>query len=472
MTPIRNRPCLRTIGLGLLALLISNCTEPAPTLRSDAPRPNIILVMTDDLGYGDISPYGQSRIPTPALDAMAEQGVLFTDFYASAPICAPSREALMRGRHTGRTVRQSNSQTPLKRSHVTIAERLALAGYTSAMIGKWALGPASSTGAPDRQGFDYWFGVLAQNKAHRHFPKQMLENGTVVSYPENEGYTGQNYSNDLFTQKALDFIDAHADRPFFLYLPLTLPHADITAPAEKVAQHTDAYPETPYDGGLYAPQPTPNAAFAAMIQEIDQTMAALVAKVEKLGLADNTLIIFTSDNGPVAVGGRDPEFFNSAGGFRGAKRDLYEGGIRVPFIAQWAGTIPPGTRTDHPASFEDLFPTFADIAGVPPGDTTTGRSILTVLETPQKPLPDRRLYWAYKGRALNGDPGIPDSWGKEQLVEAVRLGDWKAVRFGKSRQIELYNLATDPGETENVAKDHPDIAKQMRKIMRAEYKPG
>lgn len=435
-------------------------------------RPNIIFVMADDLGFGDIEPFGQTRFKTPALAQMAAEGVRLTQFYSASTVCAPAREALMRGRHTGRTFRHSNTSDPLRPSDVTFASVLKRAGYRTAMIGKWALGLPGSTGTPDQHGFDYWFGFLDQGLAHRHYPKEMLRNGQPIFYSDNTGNTGTTYSNDEFTREAARFIEENAAQPFLLYLPLTLPHADITAPAELIGKFAGQFPEVVFSGGHYAPQATPNAAFAAMVTAIDGTMATLLATLKRLGIDDKTLVIFTSDNGPVAVGGHDPKFFNSSGGLRGGKRDLYEGGIRVPFIARWPGHIPPSGSSQTPASFEDIFSTLLDLAGLPIGkNTTTGRSILPVLLDPKTSLPERRLYWAWSGRTLNGDPGIEQSWGKEVMIEAVRLGRWKAVRFERSAGVELYDLEEDREERNELSSRMPDKAAELRQIMEHEFKP-
>ncbi|WP_083649327.1 sulfatase-like hydrolase/transferase [Salaquimonas pukyongi] len=434
-------------------------------------HPNLIVVMADDLGYGDLQPYGQTRFATPVLQQMADEGVLLTDFYSGSTVCHPAREALLRGRHAGRISRQGNSQKPLKESDVTIAEVLRDSGYKTAMIGKWALGNAGSGGEPNYHGFQHWFGLLSPGGIRRYFPSNLERNGVTVSFPDNFGDRGASYTNHQLRNEAIEFIGKNRGTPFFIYLPLFLPHADITAPADTIEEFSGRFPETPYPGGHYVAQPQPNAAFAAMVTEIDRTMEALFGALAKAGIDNNTLVIFTSDNGPVAVGGRDPEFFNSAGGLRGAKRDLYEGGIRVPFIARWPGHIPAGRTSALPASFEDIFPTILDLAGLPESNSTTGRSIWPALSGRKETLPERRLYWAWAGRKLSGDPGKAGNWGKQVFVEAVRFGRWKAHRFDRSPDVELYDLQADRSEKNNLAVQYPDIVEKMIGIMEAEFRP-
>lgn len=454
-----------TLASGFVLIAVLSCRAEV------AERPNIIFVMTDDLGYGDIEPFGQVRFGTPSLAQMAAEGIRLTDFYSASTVCAPAREALMRGRHSGKTFRHSNRTDPLRPSDVTFATLLQRSGYRTAMIGKWALGLLGTTGTPDLHGFDYWFGFLDQGLAHRHYPEQMLRNSQPVFFGDNKGGSGTVYSNDEFTREAIRFIEESASQPFFLYLPLTLPHADITAPAELIGKFKGQFPEVPLQGGHYSPQHTPNAAFAAMVTAIDTTMAALFTTLKRLGIDGKTLVMFTSDNGPAAVGGRDPKFFNSSGGLRGGKRDLYEGGIRVPFIARWPGHIPPGESSQVPASFEDIFPTLMELAGVSVGDTTTGRSILPTLVDSKRSLPERRLYWAWKGQPLNGDPSLKESWGKETFIEAVRLGRWKAVRFDRSADVELYDLEDDRAERTDLSSRMPEKVQQLRQVMESEFHP-
>ncbi len=406
--------------------------------RSD--RPNIIFVMADDLGYGDLGCYGQQKIRTPHLDRMAAEGIRFTQFYAGSTVCAPSRSCLMTGQHTGHTLVRGNSpRLPLRPEEVTVAKVLKQAGYTTGIIGKWGLGEPETTGIPNLQGFDEWFGYLNQKNAHNYYPMYLWKNQQKFPLEGNvadKGVATQRalYSHDLFTTEALNFIERHQSRPFFLYLPYTIPHANNEAKAKGMEVPSDApYTDEPW------PQAQKN--HAAMITRLDRDMGRLFEKLDTLGIDDKTVVFFTSDNGPHKEGGADPNFFTSSGPLRGYKRALYEGGIRVPMIARWPGKIRPGRTSDHICALWDVLPTAADLADTPSPDNIDGISMLPSLLGGQQETHEF-LYWEFHERG-----------GKQ----AVRMGDWKAVRLKPGEPLELYNLKTDLGETDNLAAKHPNI---------------
>ena len=418
---------------------------------SDPKQPNIIFILADDLGYGDLGCYGQKLIDTSNIDRLAAEGMRFTDAYAGATVCAPSRSCLMTGQHTGHTrVRNNRSPTmgrvSLWPSDVTVAEVLRSAGYRTSMIGKWGIGEAGSTGVPTQQGFDEWFGYLNQGHAHNYYPEHLWKNDTEVFLSGNRGGMRQQYSHDLFADAAIEFLDNHSDGPFFLYLPLTIPHAN-----NELGRSTGDGMEVP-DYGPYAENnwPTPEKGFAAMVTRMDRDIGRIMAKLKELGIDDNTIVFFSSDNGPHREGGHDPEFFGSRGGLRGIKRDLYEGGIRVPTIARWPGKIKAGTVSDHPWAFWDFLPTAAELAGAQAPANVDGISIVPTLLGKDQPGPDY-LYWEF----IRG----------KNFHQAVRRGSWKAVRHRLDQPVELYNLDVDLAEERDVAADHPDVVKQMTDIL-------
>lgn len=422
-------------------------------------KPNILLIQADDLGYGDLSVYGQAMFQTPNIDRLARNGLRFISYYSGSTVCAPSRAALMTGLHTGHTwIRGNVAGMSLRDEDRTIAMLLKDAGYRTALIGKWGLGESQSPGRPDRKGFEYSFGYLSQTHAHRQFTDHLYRNGERVEVPPTE------YSNDLFTRETMSFIERGDNRPFFIYLNYTVPHAELRVPDDSIAPFRGRYPEKPFVNAAadakttgpdepslgYRSQPTPHAAFAGMITRMDRDVGRILDLLRTRGLDQRTLVLFTSDNGPHQEGGADPEFFKSSGGLRGIKRDMYEGGIRVPMVASWPGTIAPGTTTTYAAAHWDLFPTFADLAGVPVPAGLDGKTIVPVLEG--KPLPPHDfLYWEFHERGFQ---------------QAVRMANWKAVRLGKDKPLELYNLAEDPTEFTNVAEKHPDVVAKIEAYLK------
>ena len=462
------RRFLKTLALGAGALSLHR------PVRGDGPqrKPNIIFILADDLGYGDLGCYGQKQIRTPNLDKMAAEGMRFTQHYSGSTVCAPSRATLMLGFHTGH-LRTSSQGQKFQPEDVTVAKLLKQAGYVTGCIGKWGLGQEGSPGIPTKQGFDYYVGYLSQVHAHNYYPEWLWRNEekvklrNVVTRP-NKGYAKSlggaatervDYSHDLFTKEALGFLERNKEKPFFLYLPYTIPHANNESRVLK--RHGMEIP----DYGIYKDKDWPDAqkGHAAMISRLDRDVGALLAKLKELGIDDNTLVLFSSDNGPHKEGGANPDFFDSNGPLRGIKRDLYEGGVRLPLIARWPGKIKPGTTSDHISAFWDFLPTACNVAGIEPPKGIDGISYLPTLLGRTQPEHEY-LYWEYGSRG----------GGKR----AVRMGDWKLVELTSrkkgtppTRRIELYSLKDDLGETKNLADQHPDIVKKMTALLRAAKAP-
>lgn len=426
-------------------------------------RPNIIFIMVDDMGYGDLGCYGQEIIQTPHIDRLAEKGMLFTRHYAGNTVCAPSRCALMTGLHMGHAEIRGNGQVepsgqrPISDQSLTVAECLKEAGYATGMIGKWGLGSDFNSGDPLKQGFDFYYGYLDQVLAHNYFPEYLIRNGEKV-YLDNEvkyldsthwhkglgSYSTEKrtYSHDLFAGEALEFIRENQEGPFFLYLPFTIPHDN---GEERIGERQ----EVP-DFGIYADKdwPKEQKGYAAMITRMDKDVGRIMDLLEQLGLAENTVLFFTSDNGPMPD--RDfTEFFDSNGPFRGGKRQLYEGGIRVPMIVAWEGKIEPGSQSDHISAFWDFLPTACDLAGMEAPSEIDGISMLPVL-TGLEQEEHTSLYWEFT-----------EAGG----AQALRMGKWKLVRNRVISEapgtIELYDLEVDPGEQTNVAAQHPEKTQAM-----------
>ena len=432
-------------------------------------RPNIIYILADDLGYGDLGCYGQKTIKTPNIDQIAEEGMRFTDHYAGSTVCAPSRCCLMAGLHTGHALVRANGNVPLRPSDVTVAELLKDAGYSTGIIGKWGLGEANSTGIPNRQGFDYWFGYLNQRHAHNYYPAYLWRNEEKVSLKNEVNHVigGRDrtpggvatrrveYSHDLFAEEALGFVEQNKDRPFFLYLPFTIPHANNEAGSKGMEVPSFG----PYTGKDW---PDPQKGHAAMITRMDGDVGRLMAKLKELGLDENTLVMFSSDNGPHKEGGADPAFFNSSGPLQGYKRALYEGGIRVPMIARWPGRIKAGSQSNHPSAFWDFLPTCCELAGAKVPDGIDGISMVpTLLDQSRRQKKHEVLYWEFHEQ------------GKKQ---AVRMGRWKGIRLNVAKKpdgpIELYNLRDDISEKNNLAGQHPEIAAKIAAYMKTSRTPS
>jgi arylsulfatase A len=486
------------------AILIANCTanlsfaqspsssEPQPSLQSETQRqPNIIFILVDDLGYGELGSYGQSKIKTPQLDKLAKEGMKFTQFYAGNTVCAPSRAALITGRHTGKNQIRGNyelggfldeeefGQLPLKPSTATLGTMLKAAGYQTALIGKWGLGGPGSYGIPTKQGFDYFYGYLDQKQAHNHTPTHLWRNEDSVSLENAYLDTHQplkvdfdptkkdsfnslkreNFAQDSLTNEALSYVEKNKNNPFFLYLSYAGPHAALQAPESEIEKYNfpDDIAKVPTEGN-YIPAFKPRAARAAMVSYIDKHVGQLVDKLRSLNLDKDTLVIFTSDNGPSFEGGADLEFFDANGPLRGYKRDLYEGGIRMPMIAWWPGKITPNSSSNHVGAFWDMMPTFAQAANINTPETD-GISILPTLLNKDLQKQHQHLYWEFH------------HW-QSGHSQAIRQKNWKAVRFYKKNKsgsiymiTELYNLDTDLGESVDLADKLPLKVKELEKLM-------
>ena len=440
--------------------------------QSKHEKPNIIFILADDLGYGDLGCYGQQKIETPNIDKLASMGVRFTDFYSGSSVCAPARCTFMSGLHTGHTAIRGNvtlkpeGQVPLPDSVTTIAMKLQQNGYVTAAFGKWSLGFITSSGDPQKKGFDEFYGYNCQTLAHNYYPDHLWHNHNKINLPGNLHYDSA-YSADMIHQAAMIFLDTKHEKPFFLYLPYTLPHADVIAPHDEVYEHyvhkfneqAVAIPKST-DGEKHHFDTHPHAAYAAMVARLDRYVGEIMKLLVDKGLDKSTLVIFTSDNGPHKENGGDPEYFNGNGGLKGIKRDLYEGGIREPFIAYKKGMTKSGIVNTMPAILYDMFPTFLQLAGIASIDKIDGQSIIpSLLGNKQQAHP--YLYWE-----------LHESGGKQ----AVRMGEWKAVKLNVSRNasapLELYNLKNDPAEAYNVAFQHPEIVSEIERIMKEAYVPN
>ncbi|PVY43722.1 arylsulfatase [Pontibacter virosus] len=448
----------------LLLFLTFSCkaTDGEQKGNAVAAKPNIVFILADDLGYGDIAPYGQTKIQTPHLTAMAGQGRRYTQFYAGSTVCAPSRAALMTGQHTGHTYIRGNGEVPMRATDTSLAKLLQQNGYTTGMVGKWGLGLQGTTGIPERQGWDFFTGHLHHLEGHRQQGDSLwrLANGESTRMPVPQG----SFLNDIFTQEALSFIQNQRQNPFFLYVSYTLPHADLkvqdkymqpylTEEGESIFAPETAQP----DGSWYRPQPYPKAAYAGMVTAIDDYVGQIMRKLEEQGLAENTLVIFASDNGTHLEGGRKLadalEVHQSSGTLRGVKRDLYEGGIRVPFIAYWKGQIKPGTTSNHIGAFWDILPTFAVLAEADTPAGIDGLSFRPDLLSQDGQEQHEALYWEF---------------GEGGFKQAVRKGDWKAIRFyrkGKPERTELYRLDKDPGEKNDLVAEDPAKVEELEQLM-------
>ncbi|BAV08854.1 Arylsulfatase A [Filimonas lacunae] len=436
-------------------------------------KPNIIFILADDLGIGDVGCYGQQKIKTPNIDALAKEGMQFTQAYAGTAVCAPSRASLLTGMHTGHTPVRGNKgmkpegQFPLPDSSITITALLQKNGYETGTFGKWGLGYPGSTGEPTKKGVDQFYGYNCQTLAHNYYPDHLWDNTNRVELPGNVKNDSA-YSGDLIHQHALQFLkQQHGEKPFFLFLPYTLPHAALYGPHDSIYQYyvkqfnePDAQPsaKAPHDDYRFEPQA--HAAFAAMVARFDAYVGQIVAQVKAQGLEKNTLIIFTSDNGPHKEGGADPDFFNSNGPYKGIKRDLYEGGIREPFLAYWPGTIKAGSKNTTPTAFWDMYPTFAELAGVKDINKVDGISITPLFKGKKLAAPHEYFYWEFH------------EFGGRQ---AVLYGKWKGIRLNVNKNddapIELYDISKDPGEEHNIAAEHADIVEKIKSFMKEAHKP-
>jgi len=470
------REFLKIAGVGLTDLTLLSQLTSCGKVRK---KPNIILILADDLGYGELGCYGQKIIQTPHIDQLAAEGMRFTQHYAGSPVCAPSRCVLMTGKHTGHAFTRNNGrpngkphdpqngifagQNPIPESEVTIAEILKQEGYTTSAIGKWGLGYIGSEGDPNKQGFNLFYGYNCQVQAHNHYPRFLWRNDQKEILEGNDrSFTGQRYSQDLFIKEAIQFINQNKNNPFFLYLPFIIPHLSIQVPEESLDQYKGKIPEESYQHrSNYEKHPFPRSGYAAMISHMDRGIGQMMETLKKLNLDDNTLVIFTSDNGPTyfRLGGSDSDYFQSAAPFRGLKGSLYEGGIRVPFIARWPGKIQSGTASDHASAFWDILPTLCEITGAEIPENIDGISFLPTLFGKKNQKQHEFLYWEFPG--YSGQ-------------QAVKMSNWKGIRTNLKKKnmdssIQLYNLEEDIGEKNNVASQHPEIVEKIKKIMIQEH---
>jgi arylsulfatase A-like enzyme len=415
----------------------------SPTLAAEPARPpNVVLILADDLGYGDLGCYGQQQIQTPRLDRLAAEGTRFTQCYAGSTVCAPSRCCLMTGLHTGHAVIRGNADVPLRPQDTTVAEVLRKAGYRTALVGKWGLGEAGTTGTPNQKGFDEFYGYLSQVHAHNYYPDFLWRNTEKEPIPGNvvkNGVASQraHYAPDLLLTEALGFVERNRDRPFILEFATIVPHAN-NERGQAEGNGMEVPTDAPYTN---RPWPPPQKNHAATITRLDADVGRLLDRLKELGLEENTLVLFTSDNGPHQEGGANPAFFQSAGPLRGLKRDLTEGGIREPMIARWPGHVPAGRVSEQVWAFWDFLPTAAELAGATALEGIDGLSMVPALLGRGEQRRHECLYWEFHERGFQ---------------QAVRFGDWKAIRPQAGQPPQLYDLRTDPGERTDVAGAHPE----------------
>jgi arylsulfatase len=486
-----------------LLLLLCGITN-IKAQKNQSQRPNIVYILADDLGYGDLGCYGQQKIETPNIDALAKNGMKFTQHYAF-PVCAPSRYLLMTGKNSGQAYIRGNDewtqrgdvwnfqamednpalegQLPIPDSTITIAEVLKKAGYTTGMVGKWGLGAPMSIGEPNNQGFDYFYGFICQRQDHTYYPGHLWENNyrvplnnkiapPNVKFPADldsldaknyEVYRQRDYSPDFLIKAALQFIEKNKKQPFFLYYPSPLPHVSLQAPQQWIDHYHKKFgDEKPFLGDSYFPCRYPHATYAAMISALDEQVGEIVRKLKEEGVYENTIIMFCSDNGPAYNAGVDPVFFSSAGPFKGeygwGKGFVHEGGIREPFIVQWPGKVKPASTSDLVSATIDMMPTLCDLLKIPVPENVNGLSILpSILGKNDRQRQHEYLYFEYP------------QYGGQQ---AVRMGKWKAVRLNILKgtlKTALFELSADMQEQHDIASQHPDIVKQMEEIMKKEH---
>ncbi len=424
-------------------------------------KPNIIFIMADDLGIGDLGCYGQRQIKTPNIDNLAKTGIKFTQHYSGSTVCAPSRSSLMTGKHTGHTPIRGNKDyrasdnrvydQGIPHNEITVASILQNNGYNTACIGKWGLGGYKSQSTPNKMGFDYFFGYLGQANAHSYYPDFLFENEKKLEL------NNEKYSHDLIMEKAKDFLRQDHKEPFFLYLAPTIPHASLDIPEEWMNEYKGKFFETPYINNSergYVTQETPRAAFAAMVSRLDYDIQNIIGILDKKGIRDNTIIIFTSDNGTHWEGGHDPNFFDSNGPFRGSKRDLYDGGIKTPFIVNWPNKITQNSTSFHKSAFWDFLPTICNIINVAPPKNSDGISYLPTLTKEGEQKKHDYLYFEFH-----------EQGGKQ----AVLKDGWKLIRLNinkpEQERYELFNIQNDPSEIANVIDQHPEMKIELKKIM-------
>lgn len=443
---------LTLLGLGLMSEL--NATTKQDQL------PNIIFILADDLGMGDLGCYGQKVIKTPAIDYLAGNGMRFTQHYSGSTVSAPSRCVLLTGKHTGHSYIRGNRgyvaedgrkyDLPLEHEEITVGEILKTRGYTTACIGKWGLGGPDSEGHPNNQGFDYFFGYLGQVNAHCYFPTQLFENSSVVKLE------GKIYSHDMIVDKALNFIDKNSDKPFFLYMTPTIPHAELVVPDNEYMGYEDDFSEKPFKGSkTYCSQDKPRAAYAAMVTRLDRDVKRIMDKLSERNILNNTIIIFTSDNGTHHEGGHDPDYFDSNSIYRGGKRDLYEGGIKTPFIVYWNNVIKKGSTSDHQSAFWDFMPTVCELTGAKLPENSDGISYLPAMLDNGVQKKHDYLYFEFF-----------EQGGKRAVIK----DNWKLIQLNVNKNqkscFELYDINSDPGETEDLSSVNSKKVLELKKLMK------
>jgi len=466
---LNRRSFLMYTGLNIGMLAMPGCEDAwKHVVRKPATiKPNIILIMADDLGYKELGCYGQKRIKTPHIDRLANEGMRFTQYYTGSPVCAPARCSLMTGKHGGHAYVRNNSeiggwdsfrgQLPLLDNTITIANMLKQQGYTTGAFGKWGLGEVGSTGDPLNQGFDRFFGYNCQRHAHNLYPSYLISDREKKTLEGNtRGLSGKHYAPQIIADKMLKFISDNKDRPFFVYYATVLPHLALQVPEEDLNQYRGKWPETPYKGKSYLPHPTPKACYAAMISFMDRQVGRIMELLKELELDSNTVMFFTSDNGTTHLKDQvDYEFFNSVGPLRGLKGSLYEGGIRVPMIVRWPGKIKADTVSAHLSAHYDVLATLSDVVGAKTPDDTDGISFVpTLLSQPVQQKKHDYLFWDFAGYG-------------GQL--AVRMGKWKGIKLDLRKNpdapLELYDLENDISEKNNVTEENPRVAAKIEMIM-------
>lgn len=447
----------------LSLLLAVAATLSVSSMTPADERPNIIYILLDDAGYGDLSCYGQKHFETPNIDQLAKEGMRFTQHYSGSTVCAPTRCCLMTGVHTGHSYVRGNrevqpeGQSPMPADIVTLPRLLQKAGYVTGAFGKWGLGAPGSTSDPAKH-FDLFFGYNCQRQAHSYYPNHLWNNFSKVPMD------GKTHSADVIMDEALAFVRKNHDRPFFAFLPVTIPHAAMHATDEYLEMFRDKFSQFNDKVGRYAKTETKNpiAAFAGMMTQVDAQVGELMALLDELGIDDKTLVMLSSDNGPHMEGGHDPKFFDSNGPLKGHKRDVYEGGIRAPLIARWPGKVPAGSESEHISAHWDMLPTFCELANASVPEATDGISMVAeLMGQSSKQKPHDYLYWEFYERG-----------GKR----AARFGDWKAVQLNVNKDsnapVEIYHLPTDVGETNNVAMQHPEEVEKALAIFADAHTPS
>lgn len=470
---------LKPLILAGIAVTSSACSER----EAESPNPNIVFILADDLGWGDLGCYGQTLFQTPGIDSLAANGIRFTQCYSGTTVSAPSRSCLLTGTHSGHTPIRGNveldpeGQFPLPSGTPTIFHDLKAAGYRTGAFGKWGLGFVGTSGDPNKQGIDEFYGFNCQLLAHSYYADHIWHNSERIELKDNVDsipYGQGTYIPDLIHEKALEFMETSAKekQPFFLWYPTTIPHAELIVPKDSIIDRfIGKYPETPYHGtdsgpgfrkGGYCSQEYPHATFAAMVTRLDTYVSQIVAKLKELGIYDNTIIIFSSDNGSHMEGGADPDFFDSNGPWRGYKRDVYEGGIRVPMIVGWKGRVEAGRESDLICSFWDMMPTLREMTGASEDDLTGMDGVSLIPELTGKEGQKEHEYLYFEFQELGGR-------------QAVRKGDWKLVHMnirGDDDWYELYNLREDPGETRDLIGSRPEKFEELKAIMKEAHVPN